>query len=180
VRKVTVLFLALLIPAFLFGQQSTSHKLEEHVLNAGGLPLGGTIISSSSHRMTLGAIGQGVSFAAPASANFVMAPGFVTAYPPPGEVLNLRFTDSTTLAWDADPSVGGYNLYEGNIKSPFDTGYGTCATEGITTLSTTVSGEPVPNAGMFFLITAENRLREEGTKGTDDAGLERDNSNPCP
>jgi hypothetical protein len=29
-------------------------------------------------------------------------------------------------------------------------------------------------------VTAENRLNEEGTKGTNSDGIERDNSNACP
>jgi hypothetical protein len=34
--------------------------------------------------------------------------------------------------------------------------------------------------GLFYLLTAENRLAEEGTIGTDSDGGERANDSPCP
>ena len=40
---------------------------------------------------------------------------------------------------------------------------------------------PVPAGnGYFYLVTARNRLWEEGTKGSSSAGAQRANPAPCP
>jgi hypothetical protein len=48
---------------------------------------------------------------------------------------------------------------------------------GETTRDTTV---PPGGDGYFYLVTAENRLGEEGSKGTDSGRMPRGNSSPCP
>ena len=106
--------------------------------------------------------------------------GFLAAYPPPGEVLNVSFTDSTSLIWGAERSVGAYNLYQGSVMNPFDPNYGICQQSGITTESATIAATPAPGDAIFVLVTAENRLLEEGTKGPDSAGSQRNNINACP
>jgi hypothetical protein len=161
-------------------QTSTSYSLEENVFNAGGHPISGTVLTSSSFRLTLGAIGDGVIAADSVSSSFSMGGGFVRAYPPPGEVTNVRFLDPTTLVWDGERSVGVYNLYQGAVLVPFDPAYGGCQTPGITTEAVIVSATPQPGQALFILLTAKNRLGEEGAKGSSSEGGTRDNSNPCP
>jgi hypothetical protein len=39
---------------------------------------------------------------------------------------------------------------------------------------------PDPGQGFFYLVTARNRLAEEGTKGSTSAGVPRSNAFPCP
>src|SRR5207247_9379685 len=96
------------------------------------------------------------------SAAFVLDAGLVGSFPPPGEVTNLRFSDTTTLVWDADPSVGDYALYQGLVASPFDAGYGICAQPppAITVPSTTVASAPATGHALFSLLTARNRLSQ--------------------
>jgi hypothetical protein len=120
------------------------------------------------------------SSAALGGASYQVSGGFIASYPPPGEVVNVRFTDSTTLVWGAERSVGSYSLYQGSVSSPFDPNYGSCQTTGIATETTTVTATPSAGDAVFLLVTAENRLGEEGTKGPDSAGATRDNTNPCP
>lgn len=176
----TAVILGLLLPGLALAQQSASFKIEEPVFNAGGHPVNGSVLVSASYRLSLGAIGESVATGGPASASFGLDGGFVAAYPPPGEVTNVRFLDPTTIAWDGERSVGVYNLYQGAVSVPFDPGYGTCLTPGISTESAAVSASPAPGQVLFILLTAENRLGEEGTKGITSASVARDNSNPCP
>ncbi len=178
-RKAALLF-GFLLPAVALAQQSASFKIEEHTFNAGGHPRGGTVVSSASYQMTLVAIGESATLLELTSAGFSMTPGFAGLNPPPGEIANLRFDDETSLVWDLERSVGAYNLYQGSITDPFDPGYGTCAAAGIATESATITATPPAGEALFILVTAENRLNEEGTKGSNSDGLERDNSNACP
>ena len=85
----------------------------------------------------------------------------------------LRFTDATTLVWDPELSAGSYQLYEGLLTNPFDDTYGTCSQSGITGETTTVTADPAAGQGLFLLVTAENLLGEEGTKGTNSEDSER-------
>ena len=179
-RRAIVLLGLLLACGAPLAQQSASHRLEEHTFNAGGHPLDGMVLTSATFRMTLGAIGQGASIASPSSASFLMTPGFIGTYPPPWEVVNVRFTDATTLAWDGERSAGVYNLYLGSVSAPFDPLYGLCHAAGIPVPTVVVSAAPAAGEALFILVTVENRLDEEGTKGTDSAGSARDNSNACP
>ena len=58
--------------------------------------------------------------------------------------------------------------------------FGVCEEQDILT-ATVVDGDAVPtNDGYFYLITAQNRLAEEGTKGFRSIGDERNNNTPCP
>lgn len=161
-------------------QESPSYRLTEHVLNSGGSPLDGSVPTSAHHRVTLEAIGESVLGTGGASASFRLDGGFVSAYPPPREVLGVRFLDASTLAWDAEPSVGSYDLYRDPLSALPGLGYGGCAQSAIPETSTADPDVPAAGAGFFYLVTAENRLGEEGTKGTDGSGAERGNAFPCP
>ena len=171
--------LAFLAPAS--AQQSASYKLNESAINSGGDPTGGVSLASASWRIKLDAIGDGILGANLASASFHMDGGFVSAYPPPGEVMNLNVeANARTLTWDPERSVGDYNLYRELVSTLPGLGYGRCSQSALTfTAATDVEVPPVGRC-YFYLVTAENRLSEEGTKGFDGAGRERPNPVPCP
>ena len=177
-----IALLALLLGGNVLAQESTNFKLSEHAFNSGGTPQGGAVLTSTSFHLTLSAIGQGVTPVGLSSTNFNMGGGFVGTYPPPGEVTNLRFTNPTTLNWDGEPSVGVYHLYEGTFSDtvPFDPGYGTCLPPDIASPTTMFTGTPDVGQALFVLLTAENRIAEEGTKGFNSAGAGRPNPAPCP
>ena len=165
--------LALLLPTSALAQQSASFTLDEHAFNCGGHPEGGNVVASASFRVTLGAIGEDPAGRSPSSALFSMGAGFCNAYPPPGEVTGLIFVDHENLEWHAEPSAGTYNLYRDWISNLVGLGYGECRREGLTTPGFT-DAEALPTGrGFFYLVTAENRLTEEGVKGVDSAGVER-------
>ena len=181
-RAVVPAGLLLLAISAASGQQSGSFTLEEHVFNAGGGPQSGAIPTSASFQITLDALGEGLVAAPMLSTSFQMEGGFGSAYPPPGEAENLRFTDATTLVWDAEPSRGDYALYQGLVAVPFDAGYGSCEQPPPVLAAETATVTALPGTGdvLFVLVTARNRLAEEGPKGFDHAGVERDNPVPCP
>ena len=109
---VSLLFCAVAASAPAAAQQSASYELSEHVFNAGGHPRDGQVASSANYQVSLDSIGDAFMARGLSSAGYSMDVGFVTTYPPPGEVLGLRFpADDSTLAWDAEPSVGNYDLY---------------------------------------------------------------------
>ena len=161
-------------------QQSSSFQMTEYTFNAGGHPAQGTILTSGSFQLTLDALGDAISGTATNSSSFSIGNGFPASFGPPLEAQNLRFTDAVTLAWDPDGSVGEYELYRGQVVAPFDPNYGSCLSAGITDLTATDFSAPGPGLAFFYLVTARNRLDEEGSKGLDPDNLERDNSFPCP
>ena len=163
--------LTMTVPAL--AQSSASFKLEEHVFNNGGRPENGAVATSSSFKITLDAIGDAIGQQALSSASFNMAGGIVGSNPPPGEVTGLRFDDKQAFHWDPEPSVGSYNLYRDQLSVIGALGYGSCLVQGLTQPSGS-DGDPLPSSGGFFyLVTAENRLAEEGTKGFSAEGAER-------
>ncbi len=161
------------VTAFLFvggaavAQTSSSYNLEEHSLNSGGNPANGATPSSTSYQLSIDAIGT-INARGLSSASFMLDAGFVGAYPPPVEVINLIFTGNNDFEWDPFPGIGTYNVYRGVIGN-FDPGYGACSQTGLTTNSAS-DGDPISSPGFFYLVTTENRLAEEGTKGSNDLG----------
>jgi hypothetical protein len=161
-------------------QQSQSFTLEEHVFNGGGLPTEeGQVAASASFQLTSVSIGEAVARAELSSASFGMTAGFGNTYPPPGEVLGLRFADETTLTWQGERSAGTYNLYRDTVSALTGLGYGQCHEQDLDTNTTSDTEAAPAGDGFFYLVTAENRLAEEGTKGTQSDGAERD-GNACP
>lgn len=162
-------------------QQSASYALTESVFNQGGHPADGVVPASASYRLTLEAVGEDVSGTALASASFRLDGSFLAAYPPPGEVFELRLLeDHETIAWNPERSVGSYNLYRDLLSHLAGLGYGNCAQHDIESATTRDLARPPAADGTFYLVTAENRLGEEGTKGRNSGGGERPNANPCP
>lgn len=175
---VAVLCLAAAIVPCL-AQTSASFKLTDAVFNNGGDPNQGSALASPHYHIKLDAIGDGVAAVGLGSASFHVDAGFVADYPPPGEVSGLGFASKTDLAWNAERSVGTYNLYRDSLGS-LPGAYGTCDQPALEVTSWTESATPPPNGGWFYLVTAKNRLREEGTKGYLSGGTERSNGSPCP
>ena len=169
----------LLLGSVALAQESASYRLKEHVLNAGGNPSGGAVLVSASFHVKLDAIGEGVSGSSLSSAFYLMDGGFVPAYPPPGEVTNLRFSNRTTLLWNPEKSVGDYDLYRA-LLSTLPGSFGGCLQHDIPTETVADAGTHAAGTGYFYLVTAENRLDEEGTKGFRSTGTERGNPAPCP
>ena len=178
--KRVVVLLAFLLAFPVFAQESASYRLVEHTFNSGGNPSDGFVLTSASYKISLDAIGDSVAGRNLASASYHMDGSFVMGYPPPGEVHGLYFTNFQTLVWQPEKSIGGYNLYRGLVDGLDGTVYGSCEEPDIALHTTTVS-DPVPvGNGYFYLVTAENRLDEEGTLGTRSAGAERPNTGACP
>src|SRR5512145_1863961 len=142
-RRTIVLLLLLAAPATAAAQQSASYRMNEHVFNEGGRPAQGVVAASASYRMTIDAIGDGVSDGALSSFSFAMTPGFAASYPPPGEVLNVRFDDDATVSWDPEMSAGVYNVYRDALGT-LPGGYGSCYQLGLGATTTTEPGIPVP------------------------------------
>jgi len=185
-RRRVVLLLAAVLGASSFvtrpaiSQTSANFKLQEHVLNAGGDPNGGSTLASTSFRIRLDSIGESVTGAGLASTSWRMDTGFLSAYPPPGEVTGLKFGPGrTTLLWNPERSIGTYDLYRG-VAPAFLPAYGICSQSGVTAETTTDTTVPFVGGALYYLVTARNRLSEEGTKGFASSGVERPNTSPCP
>jgi hypothetical protein len=174
-----LLILALAAPTPPLAQESAGYRLNEHAFNAGGHPGEGLTLSSAGFHVSLDALGDVVAPGGLSSGSFHLEGGWVVAYPPPGEVMNLHFaTDGTTLIWDPEKSVGSYAVYRGALADLKAGIYGTCLKSGLTVNAG--SDLANPTQVFFYLVTARNRLNEEGTKGYASSGVERPNPLPCP
>ena len=163
-----------LVSSAAVAQTSASYQLDEHVFNSGGVPSDGIQVSSASYTLSLVAIGESVGGgSSPASASYGVSSGFPSAYPAPGEVLGLAFEDSQTLAWNTEHSAGSYNLYRDLLSSISGLGYGSCEQQDIAGSTTNDASIPPQGDGYFYLVTVENRLAEEGTKGSASDASER-------
>ena len=166
-KALTAMLWAALLTAPVVAQQSANFKLNEHVINAGGHPSGGVVMASTSYKITLDALGESVVQVGMTSTSFHMDASFASAYPPPGEVVNLVFTDDQTLDWSAERSAGVYDLYRDETPD----GYGTCEQSDLPGPPATDASTPAAGGTVFYLVTVKNRLWEEGTKGfRSDAG----------
>lgn len=178
--KKPIAIFVLIMGSLAIAQESSNFKMNEHVFNAGGHPFGGTVLTSSNYRITLDAIGDSLVQSGMRSASYRMDGSFVLSYPPPGEVHFLRFLDKSTLEWNPESSVGHYNLYRDLLSNLSGLGYGICEQEGIVEETTVDPALPPVAAVYFYIVTAENRIHEEGIKGRDSLGQERPNPIPCP
>ena len=179
--RTAVLLLGVVLVCSVSAQESTSYKLNEHTFNAGGNPSDGVVLTSASYKITLDAIGDPVASRNLSSGSYQMEGGFVAAYPPPGEVLGVSFTDPISLSWDPEKSVGDYNVYRDLMSNVSGLGFGVCEQQEIQDSMTMVddSHELESGEGFFYLVTVENRLDEEGTKGVSYDGPERQGT-VCP
>ncbi len=178
-RRTSIGLTLIAVASVAAAQQSASFKIEESALNSGGTPAAGASPSSASFKITLSSLGGGPSGRALSSASFRSDAGFTSAYAPPGEVAGLIFSGPDTLAWNADPSATAYNLYRDLHSNLSGLGFGQCEQQGLSGTSAT-DGDAVPAGdGFFYLVTALNRLDEEGGKGAQSDGTER-GGNVCP
>lgn len=161
-------------------QTSSHYILEEHTLNAGAHPAAGVVMTSAVFRVTLDAIGDGTTAPSVVGAQYRLTAGFVGTYPPPGEVRNLRMLPLAMLLWDPDGAAGDYNIYRALLNTLSGLTFGACAQSEVPQASATDATVPGPGQGFFYLVTAENRLDEEGTKGFRSNGVMRANAAPCP
>jgi hypothetical protein len=173
-----VLLACLALPSL--AQESPSFRLNEHSLNAGGHPRDGAVASSARFRISLDALGGTVARTGMASPRFLMDAGFVSVYRPPGEVAWLWFQDEDWLNWSPESSAGDYNLYRDPISDLVSLDYGHCLAHDIPATTTVDADLPAVGEGFFYLVTAENRLNQEGPKGWGSFNLYRMNANPCP
>lgn len=161
-------------------QQSKNYRLTEHSLNAGGHPADGQVMASASFKVSYDAVGAPAVQSGMAAPSFRMDASFGAAYPPPGEVTGLHFAGDDLLSWNAERSAGVYGVYRDLVSGLPGLEYGTCLRGGLADTSTTDTGLPSGGKAFFYLVTARNRLGEEGTKGHDSVGNERANDAPCP
>ena len=171
---VRFIVLAILLCASSVGaQESASFKLTEHVINAGGRPEQGATATSPRFKITLDSIGDNATGTSAASPSFRADVGFVSAYPPSGEVAGLGFLNKETIEWSPEKSTGVYQLYRNLLSNLPDLNFGNCEQQDLVG-ETTSDTDPVPvNTGYFYIVTAKNRLNEEGTKGFQSNGTER-------
>ena len=160
-------------------QTSTSFQLEESTFNAGGRPDQNGIAVSASFRISLDSLGDPFALETMTSASFHAESGWLPAYPPPGEVSELVFSDKITLAWNPEPTAGAYNLYRDQVSNLSLLGFGNCEQQDIGSATTTDTDAISSGDGFFYLVAVENRLAEEGTKGNQSSGTERIGS-VCP
>ncbi len=165
----------LLLAGPALAQQSSSFQVTESSFSAGA-----EMLTSTAFQITLVSAGQGPAGTAVSGPSFSVEGGVVAALAPPGEVSDLRFTDEVTLQWAPDGSVGDYAVYRGIVTEPFDSDYGSCLPPAVTMESAMDAQEPLSGQTFFYLVTARNRLGEEGTKGFDGGANERGNTTPCP
>lgn len=178
-RSITVLSM-LFASSATFAQQSASYKIRESHINEGGNPIGGVTLASTSYRIRLDAIGDSVALAGLRATSYRLDTGFVAGYPPPGETLMLRFADPQSLSWGAERSVGSYDVYRDVLTALGGGATGACFLPDVPSENATDASIPSDGEGFFYLVTAENRLGEEGTKGFRAGGVERPNPAPCP
>ena len=100
----------------------------------------------------------------------------------PGDVPGERWVDKVTLEWGVVSCTTEYHIYRGPLTGLSSGDYGSCLDAidpdrtDTTLLDTTF---PDLGKGLFYLITAENSLGQEGTLGYASSG-ERPNLSPCP
>lgn len=178
--RVSILVVLLLLSPVALAQTSASYKLQESVFNAGGDPAQGSVLASASYRLKLDSIGEGIVWVGLSSASYHADGSFVSAYPPPGEVQGQLFTGKQTMTWSPERSVGRYEVYRDPVSAIRTGGTGACFASGLAAELVTDASVPAAGQGYFYLVTARNRLGEEGTKGFRTSGAERPNPAPCP
>jgi hypothetical protein len=99
----------------------------------------------------------------------------------PGEVMNLRWTTKTAIAWDAVTDASQYHAYRDALANRSYAIFGTCADGVIPISGTTATETAIPSAGQgyYYVFTAEDGSGNEGTMGYA-TGAERSDFSPCP
>lgn len=103
-------------------------------------------------------------------------------------LLILVLTDSGHVAWQAEAGFDHYNIYRGDLAVLRASGVYTQDPQkvplanrlcGLTSPSAPDGFTPEPGQAVFYLVTGVAG-GIEGSLGTDSAGVERPNTNPCP
>jgi hypothetical protein len=175
IRNAAILLVILLAVTPTLAMESTSYQITDQTFNSGG----DLLLTSSSYQITLTSLGDGVAEVGLASPSYQMDGSFAVGYPPPGEVANLTFVGPDTLVWDPARSSGDYNLYRDVLSNLTSLGYGACEQQNLVDATATDSDPVSAGSGYFYLVTVNNRLGEEGTKGADSSDLARE-GNVCP
>jgi hypothetical protein len=178
-KSAPALALALLGTAFASAQQSANFQVEGGVINAGGRPASGVTASSASFRVSLESIGEAATEVALSSGSFRGEAGFSSAYLAPIETGPLRFTNPVRLEWSRDRSAAAFNLYRDALSNLAGLTYGNCLQTNLTDTFAIDPAVPITGNGFFYLVTALNRLVEEGPKGSASSGSPR-LGNACP
>lgn len=180
VMRPVALLLLVGFGGFAAAQSSASFELDESVFHAGGHPQAGLQLTSTSYLITVDAIGETLVAPAMQSRTHAMDPGFARSYPPPRDVIQVVLHgDKETISWAPERSVGKYRVYRGDLDLlPVD--YGVCRVSDVNGEQAPVDEYPDPGDAYFYLVTAESRLLEEGSKGLDSSGALRANPAPCP
>ena len=174
------LSIALVLSTPVFAQSSASYRLGEQVFNAGGRPSQAVVSVSPSFRLSLDSIGEAIAERDVTSASYRLGGGVASINRPPAEVQDLEIlSDGQTLTWSWEPASTTFNVYRGPLTTLPGT-YGTCGISYLPESSWSDSTIPALGTSLFYLVTGENRLGQEGTKGHDSAGAERGNPLPCP
>ncbi len=171
---------AILLAAPALAQQGEGVRISDHAINAGGHPSQGVVMASASYHLRFDSLAESTAGLLLEGDGYRLQGGFVACYPAPLEVTGLRFTDAATLVWAPERSAGIYNLYRGGIDDLALGGYGSCLDDSLSDESSVDVERPPVGNGFAYLVTAENRLEEEGSLGTDSAGSEREPGSPCP
>jgi hypothetical protein len=174
-----VLLCGLICAGAALAQESTGFVLRESSFNSGGHPQEGVVLASASFEISLASLGDNVVAHALSSDSFHVAGGFAGAYPPPGMVEGLRFETQGRLDWDAEKSAGTYNLYRGLQSELLGLDFGECEQQELSSPTTMDTDAVPPGDGYFYLVTVENLLDEEGSKGFQSDGTERQGAT-CP
>jgi len=163
--------------AWASGPSSASYRVADFAFNAGGSAPQSA--NSASFDVSPAAIGDALVLQGSlSSASFSVDAGHVVRYLPPGEPW-LVWSDATTLAWTRDRGAIRYDVYRGPV-SGLPAAEGACLAEDLEGPPFAEISRPAPGAGFFYLVTAANRLDEEGSRGRRSDGSERSAANPCP
>jgi len=85
------------------------------------------------------------------------------------------------LTWTAIPDAAVYNLYRGSQPGLSNAYNHTCFESSSPDTASTDTEGPAPGSLLFYyLVSGENACWDEGSLGTDSAGMDRPNSAPCP
>ena len=173
------LLVLLAVPSLAGAQTSASFRISTSTFNGGGDPGNNGCAASASYRIRIDALGAPTASQESVSPSFRTGTGFVDGLAPPGEVQGVAFTDKITLTWNPDRSIGTYQVYRDSLRSlPGE--YGSCFAPGSSSEGAVDPDAPQAGEGWIYLVTARNRLGEEGTKGVSTGGVERENLSPCP
>ncbi len=163
----------LLVSGNALAQESASYKVTDYTFNVGVDPDQGIAPASASFKISLDSLGDGIVATGLAGASYQVGTGHIGAYAPADEVSGLAFDDAQTLSWSNENSVGTYNLYRDLLSNLSGLGFGQCEQQALPSSTTTDTDTPGTGDAFFYLVTAVNRIDEEGTKGAQSDGTGR-------